>query len=175
MRLEHATAYRIQTGPPLSLVPPVAPSLSLALAPFSGLFLVILLGLVGLLLDLAVNRGSVTNGHAIQNWVESQGNTPEAMAAAKTAQGSQGVGILSVAIRIHSKILGSLFTHLANIFPGLCNNYVYLLVLVAGILIAAVLFSGIVFLQKRMPPPPLLMPSHVFAAACIPKLTDWVH
>jgi len=128
---------------------PWAPSLSLVLAPFSGFFLVILLGLAGLLLDLAINRGIVVNPQSIQNWVDHQGNTPEAQATAKTAHDPQGVGILSLAIRIHSRFLGGVFNYLAETFPGLRNNYIYLLTLVTGILLVAVLFSVIVFLQKR--------------------------
>lgn len=128
---------------------PIAPTLSLILAPFSGFFLVVILGLVGLLLDLAVTRGVVTNSQAIQNWAENQGNTPEAVAVAKTAQSRQGIGILSLAIRTDSKFLRGVFNHFADTFPDLRNNYVYLLVLVLGIILSAILFSVITFLQKR--------------------------
>ena len=121
---------------------PWAPSLSLILAPFSGLFLVILLGLMGLLLDLAITRGVVADIHAVKTWVEQQGNTLEAQIAAKNAHGPQGVGILSLAIRTQSTVLGGVFTYLAETFPDLRNNYVYLLALVSGILLAALLFSG---------------------------------
>lgn len=128
---------------------PIAPTFSLILAPFSGLFLVVVLGLTGLLLDLAVTRGVVTNTQAIQNWVESEDNSPEAQAIAKMAHGPQGIGILSLAIRTHSKFLSGVFNKFAETFPDLRNNYVYLLVLVTGILIASVLFSVVTFLQKR--------------------------
>ncbi|MFT3882755.1 MAG: ABC transporter ATP-binding protein [Gemmatales bacterium] len=128
---------------------PIAPTLSFILAPFSGFFLVIMLGLVGLLVDLAVTRGVVTNPQAVQRWVEQNGNSPVVQAAAKMAHGPQGVGILSLAIRTQSTFLGELFNQLAESFPDLRNNYVYLLTLIAGILIAAVLFSLISFLQKR--------------------------
>lgn len=128
---------------------PLAPSMSLVLAPLSGLFLVILLSLFGLLLDLAITRGVVADARAVQSWLDLQGNTPEARAAVKTAVGPQGVGILSVAIRTRSLWIGSIFTSLAEYFPDLRNNYVYLLFLVVGIFITALLFSGVSYLQKR--------------------------
>lgn len=128
---------------------PGAPTLSIILAPFSGLFLVILLALLGLLLDLAITRGVVNNPQAIRAWVEKQGSSQEAQIAVRNAAGPQGVGILALAIRTQSTFVGSSFTWIVETFPDLRNNYFYLLTLVSGILLVSMLFSLVTFLQKR--------------------------
>lgn len=128
---------------------PWAPTVSLVLAPLSGLFLVIVLGLLGLLLDLAVTRGLVTDTAQLQKWASVESHHEQAPAILKLVQTHQPLGLQSLAIRTSHSVLGTIFQALCNAFPDLRNNYVYLLSLVAGILMASLLFSGITFLQKR--------------------------
>lgn len=128
---------------------PWAPTLSVVLAPLSGLFLVILLGLVGLLIDLAVTKGMVADSAAIQRWALHHASNEHAANIAKMAQLHQSLGLQALAIRTEQSFLGDIFQYLCDTFPDLRNNYVYLLSLVIGIMIASLLFSGVAFLQKR--------------------------
>jgi ATP-binding cassette subfamily B protein len=128
---------------------PAAPTLSLLLAPFSGLFLVLLLGLLGLLLDLAITKGTVGNTQTIRIWAADHAEDPRFNGIARMAETRQGLGLQGLAIRTHPSALGSTLQWVVNAFPDLRNNFYYLLALVLGLMLTALLFSLVTFLQKR--------------------------
>lgn len=127
---------------------PWSPTVSILLAPLSGLLLVLLLCLLSLLLDLAMTRGLVRDGTVLQGWVATQGSSPEALSLSKLALTGQGLGLQSLAIRTHQITLGVVLQYLVDTFPALQNNYVYLLTLTVGILLCAILFSVVSYFQK---------------------------
>ncbi|HMP18294.1 MAG TPA: ABC transporter transmembrane domain-containing protein, partial [Gemmatales bacterium] len=128
---------------------PVAPTLSLVLAPFTGFLLVLLLVLIGMVLDLAITRGVVHDVNLSQSWAASHAEHPQQPWVLQTALGKQGLGLQALAIRTQNRWIGDTLQWLVDQFPLLRNNYVYLITLTVSIIATAVGFSLISFLQKR--------------------------
>jgi ATP-binding cassette, subfamily B, bacterial len=127
-----------------------APLLSILLAPFSGLLLVVMLSLGGMLLDLAVSRGIVNNVQTARQWADQRGHDAETQAILKMVESRQGLGLTGVAIRTHHTWLGGIFQNLADAFPALRNNFYYLVAIVLSLMAASLLYSLVTFLQKRL-------------------------
>ncbi|MFO0812149.1 MAG: ABC transporter ATP-binding protein [Gemmatales bacterium] len=128
---------------------PVTPTLSLVLAPFSGFFLVMILGLVGLLLDLAITKGTVGDPQVIREWAARHVEHTDLAGIARMAETHQGLGLQGLAIRTHHSVPGSFFQSIVDTYPDLRNNFIYLITLVIGIMLAALAYSLVTFLQKR--------------------------
>lgn len=128
---------------------PVAPTLSLVLAPFTGLLLIVLLLLIGMLLDLAITKGVVHDSTLAQQWAARHVDHPDKQAILNIALNKHGLGLESLAIRTQNRWMGDALQVIVDWFPDLRNNYVYLITLTLGILSVSILFSLVTFLQKR--------------------------
>jgi ATP-binding cassette subfamily B protein len=127
-----------------------APVLSILLAPLSGLALVVMLCLGALLIDLSVTRSIVYNTHTAAEWAARHGPGEDTQAVLKMVESRQGLGLTGLAIRTQHTWLGDIFQNLADAFPALRNNYYYLLTLGVALTVAALFYSLISYLQKRM-------------------------
>jgi ATP-binding cassette subfamily B protein len=128
---------------------PVAPTVSLLLAPLTGLLLIAILLLVGMVLDLAITKGVVHDFTLAQQWAASHADHPEKQAILNIASNKQGLGLQGLAIRTNNRWIGDAMQAIVDWFPTLRNNYVYLITLTVSILLVSVLFSVVTFLQKR--------------------------
>ncbi len=128
---------------------PTPAAISLLLAPWSGLLLVFILTRVGLLVDLAMTRSVVPNVAAVAAWAQKHEASVDGSLLVRMAQEREGLGIFALAVRTQDDWYGRFFAGLAISFPQLVNNYYYLLFLVIGLLVSALLFSLVSFLQKR--------------------------
>jgi ATP-binding cassette subfamily B protein len=128
---------------------PAPATFAILLTPVSGFLLLILVTLIGLLLDLAVNRGIVADHSSAQRWSETylEQNATQ-LVQVQTRQG-QSLGLASLAIRVQDRWYGGFISALATRFPDLWNNYWYLLMVSSAILISSLLLSGVSYLQKR--------------------------
>src|SRR5689334_18633563 len=86
---------------------PARATVAVALTPLNGFLVVVLLTLIGLLLDLAVNRGFVGDQSAAQHWTEASLESNTAHLVQAEARQGQGLGIASLAIRAQGRLYGA--------------------------------------------------------------------
>lgn len=128
---------------------PAAATFAIALAPLSGLLMVALLTLGGLLFDLAANRGLALDSFAVLRWSEIHLDPNAAALVQAQARQPQGLGLASLAIRVQGRWYEPFITLLAVQWPSLWNNYWYLFALTLAILILSLLLSLVSYSQKR--------------------------